>query len=563
MIDTAIMISNYGRRDFLKNTLDSLYKTIPKGTTVLVVDDCSTDNPKEILKDYPDLIFHKFEENKGLRAVMSWGIEFLLQLPMVQYIAYAENDVLFKEGWLEACKEVWKMEKEVTESEEEFNTDADEDSKIIPFKTGFVSCHNSPEHPCPEETKQTIKGTSMGHDIIWKPTERSTMLFASAERWKKFGKIPTERPVEQGGSQIDWWLMGHPTKYEQSEHSLRKENEYVAVIPGYVYHMGNISSSYGKLPMPETDEFVNLIYPYQDSRGDICFQFNPMENNEFWSLPKKKVGAFYLTCNEEMYIMQSLLSIQKQVDFIVICDDASMDKTLERVEIFRKLKDSPPVYVIKMEKDLECNTLGFNSSWGSHVGKGVDALDEYLPKADWIIQMEPDLVLYEVPDDTLRKTATYLEMRGFNCLNIFMRDFVYDYGHINAADYGEGAGNFYSERRFFRMTPETYYSKSNFLCPRNGGSKVPTYYRFWPEWAGLVAKSRFVTFAHYGFCRGVERIRMRTYFKHTKPFIFWDEFGFKAPEWKPFDDVNLDRNTTYAIPTILFKGKHPKYMCVD
>jgi glycosyltransferase involved in cell wall biosynthesis len=467
-----------------------------------------------------------------------------------------ENDVLLKEGWLEMCKDLWESEHRMEE---------DENGNWVQHNVvGFITCHNSPEHPCPEETRKCLDGMHNGHKIIYKPTERSTHLFASVERWEKFGKIPIERPKEAGGSQIDWWLMGHPTKYEQSEHSLRKENEWVAVIPGYCYHVGNISSTYGKLPLPETDEFVNLIVPYVDGRGDICFQFNPMENKEFWDLPNKRIGALYMSCNEDMYIMQSLLSIQRLVDYIVIADNSSTDRTLEMIEKFKKLKDSPPVFVVNMPKD-DCEIIGYNSLLGSHIGGGIDVMKEYFSggKCDWMIQMEPDLVLYEVPDDTLRKTASYLELRGFNALNVFMRDFVYDYAHLNAVDWGEGASNFYSERRFFRVTSKTGYAAHNYLCPRNEGSKVPTYYRFWPEWNGLVAKSRYIKFAHYGFCRGVERIRMRSYFKCSSPFIFWDENGFKRPSWRPYDDVNHEKETTYQIPTIIFKGKHPKYMCID
>jgi glycosyltransferase involved in cell wall biosynthesis len=313
--------------------------------------------------------------------------------------------------------------------------------------------------------------------------------------------------------------------------------------------------------MWESDDFVNILFPYGDARGDICFQFNPSDNKEFWDLPNKRIGALYMSCNEEMYIMQSLLSIQRQVDFIVIADNCSTDKTLDMIEKFKKLKDSPPVYVISIPTD-NTEILGYNTYASSHIGGNEQPIEKYFKgKCDWIIQMEPDLVLYEVPDDTLRKTATYLELRGFNCLNVFMRDFVYDYAHINAVDWGEGAGNFYSERRFFKLTDKTGYAKGNYLCPRNEGSPKPTYYRFWQEWAGLVAKSRFIKFAHYGFCRGVERIRMRTYFKRGKPFIFWDEHGFKKPE-KIVDDINYDKVTMYQIPTVLFK-EHPKYMCVE
>lgn len=252
------------------------------------------------------------------------------------------------------------------------------------------------------------------------------------------------------------------------------------------------------------------------------------------------------------------------MDYIVIADNSSSDRTLEFIEKFRKLKDSPPVEVFNMPKDGS-EITGYNSTWGSHISGVINPLEEYFSgKVDWIIQMEPDLVFYEMPYDTLRKTATYLELRGFNALNVFMRDFVYDYAHLNAVDWGEGPSNFYSERRFFKFVPgETGYAKSNFLCIRNKGSKKPTYYRFCNEWAGNVAKSRFIKFAHYGFCRGVERIRMRTYFKHSKPFIFWDDKGFKRPEYRPFDDINYDNQTTYQIPTLIYKGPHPKVMCIE
>jgi glycosyltransferase involved in cell wall biosynthesis len=355
--------------------------------------------------------------------------------------------------------------------------------------------------------------------------------------------------------------MGHPTKYEQSEHSLRKENEWVAVIPGYCYHMGNISSSYGKFPLPEYDEFVNLIYPYQDGRGDICFQFNPLENKEFCNLPNRKVGAIMLAHNDENYIMQCLLSIQKLVDSIVIVLHDSKDRTRELITEFKYLKGSPEVNVFEWNMADNVSVLGWSTfNLADKINEGLKLLKDM----DWVLHLEPDLILYEQENpDILRKASAYLELRGFNCMNLFMRDFVYDYGHINAVDYGEGVGNFYSERRFFKNENVSFKNPAH-TCPSNvkDGQKVKrSYYRFWNEWQGNVAKTRYISMAHYGLTRGIERIRMRTYFKAQKPFIFWDESRFKKPE-KVYDDIHQE-NTLYEWPIMQYRGRHPMYMGVD
>jgi len=565
-VDTAILISSYNRKDFLKNTLESLFNTIPDDVFVSVMDDASTDDTVKYLSSIKRKNFDYVHspENFGLRAMVNVGLMRILEMfPRIKYICYTENDVLFRKGWLEACKKVWES-----------------DVKNI----GFVTCHSSPEHPCKEEKKPAFPLKIAGMDCIAKPTERSTHLFASAERWKKFLPIlpdPMKGPKPSGiGSKIDWWMMGHPVKdkYEESKNSIRNLGEKIIVVPGGVYHMGNIGSTWFNIN-GEEDAFVNLILPYRDRRDDICFQFNPHQgeivdvdgfkfNREFWNLPKKKIGAFYATCNEQFYVMQSLLSIQKLVDYIVIIDNGSKDKTLKLIDIFKKLKDSPPVEILH-EPAEDIDVLGYNSN---RLDLLTDrALQKLKGKVDWAIQMEPDLVFYELPDDLLRKTATYLELRGFNCLNPIMRDFVYDYAHINSVDYGEGPGDFYSERRIFKLTPSTEMIHRYHHAPCNVKDivartkqyrNVPYLYRFWPEWEGLVAKTRSIAIAHYGFCRGIERVRMRTYQEQEKPFVFWDDKGFKQPE-KPVSRIVGTIDVTTQRPRMVYNGKHPKFMGLD
>jgi len=66
-------VYNYAR--FLNEALGSVFSQTRVPDEVIVVDDCSTDNPKEICDKYPQVIYIKHDKNRGLAAARNTGIK--------------------------------------------------------------------------------------------------------------------------------------------------------------------------------------------------------------------------------------------------------------------------------------------------------------------------------------------------------------------------------------------------------------------------------------------------------------------------------------------------------
>lgn len=220
----AILITTYNRLNLLKRTLKSLHKSLKNDKndlTIFVVDDGSTDGTEKYLsgKKINNLYITK---NGGLRNALNHGLNFCFNVTKPEYISYVQDDVEFKEGWLQECIDRWEYFKHE--------------------KIGFITGHNAPEHP--------IKTQFTNGDILrW--TCRATHMFASTKRWKEFGEIPdltpgVAAPKPGQGSLVDWWLVGHPEgKYPESKNSLKKKGEYVLCLPGRIKHMGERESTWG------------------------------------------------------------------------------------------------------------------------------------------------------------------------------------------------------------------------------------------------------------------------------------------------------------------------------
>jgi glycosyltransferase involved in cell wall biosynthesis len=65
-------VYNYAR--YLDEALQSVFSQSRVPDEVIVVDDCSTDNPKEICDKYPQVKYIKHDSNKGLAAARNTGV---------------------------------------------------------------------------------------------------------------------------------------------------------------------------------------------------------------------------------------------------------------------------------------------------------------------------------------------------------------------------------------------------------------------------------------------------------------------------------------------------------
>jgi glycosyltransferase involved in cell wall biosynthesis len=99
MPKASIIISTYNRAGLIGQAIDSVLKQTMADFEIVVVDDGSTDNTKEIIKKYKDSrikYFHK--ENGGISSARNLGIAKATG----EYIAFPDDDDLLEENYLQS-----------------------------------------------------------------------------------------------------------------------------------------------------------------------------------------------------------------------------------------------------------------------------------------------------------------------------------------------------------------------------------------------------------------------------------------------------------------------------
>ena len=86
IISVIIPTYNYGR--YLPQAVDSVLNQTYKNFEIIVVDDGSTDNTKEVLKPYKGLIHYIHQNNKGLPSAYNTG----LRASHGGFIAFLDSD---------------------------------------------------------------------------------------------------------------------------------------------------------------------------------------------------------------------------------------------------------------------------------------------------------------------------------------------------------------------------------------------------------------------------------------------------------------------------------------
>lgn len=71
----ACIMPLYNYAEYLDEALKSVFSQSILPDEVIVVDDCSTDNPKPIIDKYPSVIYIKHDKNRGLSASRNTGIK--------------------------------------------------------------------------------------------------------------------------------------------------------------------------------------------------------------------------------------------------------------------------------------------------------------------------------------------------------------------------------------------------------------------------------------------------------------------------------------------------------
>ena len=108
-----VVILNYNGAPWLQPCLDAALLTAYPNFSVIVVDNASTDNSRELMAaHYPEIILLAENENKGFSAGNNAGIQYAL-LHQADYVVLLNPDTKVKPNWLTALIEVGEKEPEL------------------------------------------------------------------------------------------------------------------------------------------------------------------------------------------------------------------------------------------------------------------------------------------------------------------------------------------------------------------------------------------------------------------------------------------------------------------
>jgi len=93
----SVIIPTYNRGKYIKEAVDSVLSQAFQDFEIIVIDDGSTDNTREVLSLYSDKIEYIYQENKGISCARNTGI----RCSNGEYIAFLDSDDMWLEDKLE------------------------------------------------------------------------------------------------------------------------------------------------------------------------------------------------------------------------------------------------------------------------------------------------------------------------------------------------------------------------------------------------------------------------------------------------------------------------------
>ncbi len=102
----SICVPTFNRKDYLKQTLNSIYAQTYKGYEVIVVDDGSTDGTEEMIKTADYAVRYYWQENRG-EAVSR---NRLIELARGRFITFLDSDDLLMPDAIERMMNVMEAE---------------------------------------------------------------------------------------------------------------------------------------------------------------------------------------------------------------------------------------------------------------------------------------------------------------------------------------------------------------------------------------------------------------------------------------------------------------------
>jgi glycosyltransferase involved in cell wall biosynthesis/ubiquinone/menaquinone biosynthesis C-methylase UbiE len=160
MPKVSVVITTYNRAHFLSDAIDSVLNQTFKGVQIIVIDDGSTDNTRQILGRYGDRIEYVYQQNAGRAQARNIGIK----AAQGDYIAFLDDDDI----WLPE-----KLEKQIIFLE------AHQDIGLVHTFTEVI---NEQGFLLEEETRQRLKSyrKSMKIGYTYEGMSRYCTMFISS-----------------------------------------------------------------------------------------------------------------------------------------------------------------------------------------------------------------------------------------------------------------------------------------------------------------------------------------------------------------------------------------------
>ena len=96
----SVIVPVYNAEKFISQTLDSIIKQDYQEKEIIIVDDCSTDNSSQIIKEYmksnPFIKYHKLDKNSGVAVARNTAIG----IAKGRFLAFIDSDDIWEQGKL-------------------------------------------------------------------------------------------------------------------------------------------------------------------------------------------------------------------------------------------------------------------------------------------------------------------------------------------------------------------------------------------------------------------------------------------------------------------------------
>ena len=167
----SVIVPTYNRRHFLERAIDSILMQTFKDFELIIVDDGSTDNTKELVDSYKDdRIIYFYKENGGINSARNLA----LQNAKGEYIAFCDSD----DRWMPD-----KLEKHIQKYYE------DKEVKVVYDWTGIVIEKNG-NNEIILARKDAIEGWCFGEVLEQGYLTSPTFLSCKKECFEIIGMMP-------------------------------------------------------------------------------------------------------------------------------------------------------------------------------------------------------------------------------------------------------------------------------------------------------------------------------------------------------------------------------------